>query len=121
MMKKMAYFVHEVDDGTGVAVVATSHSKAKVMALNALWMDGVDYIDLRAQQKKGVKIDDLEVGYVFEDDDGLKLGLERGLYSHVEGIKCPICGFESDVTSIDKAPWYCCNDCENKIGNEEEK
>lgn len=78
-----AYFVKDIYEENGCAVIADTAKEAKKLSLGQL---DSNFIDLRVRLLKDVNIDGLGKGLV----DHME-GLKRNMFSYVTDIDCPIC------------------------------
>ena len=107
-MIKRGYFVHEVDEDIGIAVVASSVHHAMKLGAGEMMCE---WIDIRATWQRNCNVSDLPVGVVQDD----QLALRRGLYGWCEQATCDICNEDKHVESV-RLPlrWdyvVACGDC----------
>jgi hypothetical protein len=108
---KNVYFVHNADEGEGVGVVATSHSKAKTCVYYYDVFIG-DYIDLRCQKKPEIDASDMREGHIIPSIEGLKMGV----YGHIEEV-CPHCDRTRQLYLYDDGENYGCYQCQEKAND----
>jgi hypothetical protein len=104
MNKKRCYHVHSTDGEYGYSIVASKSCDAKrMLAARIMDEEGCEWLDLRVQWLKNVRVDDKPIGYVFED---LIEGIGRGAYTYAE-CECPVCKHEADVKRWDDGSVSC--------------
>ena len=110
--KKRAYFVSE-DDLGGIGIVAYNVRQAKVLAWETDELPHDDYMQVKATWVKGVKCDDLCIGFI-ENLEALK----RGFFHSMEDTQCPQC--KEDYSTIQRVEFkdgtikILCSECEDK-------
>ena len=92
-MNKRGYFVHNEDEWSGFAVVATSAKEAKKIVYDSGELHVGDWSDIRAHWVRSAKVDDLPIGIVIDGRDALV----RGIYGALEKYPCDECGKERSV------------------------
>jgi hypothetical protein len=102
---KRGYLVRPKDDVYGIAVVATSSTEAKKIALPE-FNGECDWIDLRTPVMAPYgTVSDLPIGIVHDE----VLALRRGIFSVLQGGNCEGCGAVASVQVYkDK---ILCDDC----------
>jgi len=111
-MNKRGYFVHNEDEWSGFAVVATSAKEAKKIVYNSNELLIGDWIDIRVRWVRDAKVDDLPIGMVTDDRDALI----RGLYGGITDYPCDECGKERNVICCyGRVLCSCCAEKEYRI------
>ena len=108
-MNKRAYLVHNGDeDQSVVSVVATSAKEAKNIAYKSgkLIYGDTGWIDIRVKWQRDAKVDDLPIGVLHDDREGLL----RGIYGFVVGYPCDVCGYD-DIPVRCHENRVICDDC----------
>ena len=90
---KRGYFVHNVDEADGIAVVAKSSKDAKLIGWSEL-MD-CEFIEVRVRWQRDADVSKLNYGVV----DNSKTALLCGLYSYIEDV-CDGCGKTADLSEL---------------------
>jgi hypothetical protein len=114
MKKKRAYYVGEKDSEYGIAVIASNAKEAKKLAFGVEPLDDVEWIDLRVRWNKRAIIDDLPVGFVFNDDRVLE-GVHRHVYAFADYFTCPNCGAEDVRVEEIYDDVFGCEQCEDDL------
>lgn len=113
-MVKNSYFVTEEDyDESGCAIVAESHYQAKKLYAKTEYCNS-RITDLLCRKQPTVKVDDLEIGHVLKEIEGL----DRGAYGWVEETECPVCELEGELTK--RQGVVSCSNCHEKANRDEE-
>ena len=107
MRKKKAYFVQEEEADYGVGVVAYSVKEAKKLAWSDDTFSDSEWINVKANWKKGIDVSNLKVGIIKD----YLLALKLGIYGFVEYGTCPTCKTENTMVYYDNEKYYCSN-CE---------
>lgn len=113
-MKRGYFVIEHILADYGYAVVANTTKEAKKLLWkhsNTLGEGEWEWINLRANWKRGAKVDHLPIG-VIED---LRVGLECGIFSYIENFDCDVCGSDDNnfIRLIDGKAM--CEECEDKL------
>lgn len=116
-MNKRCYFVECKWADVGVSVIASSAKEAKKIAFNGyLAQYDAEWIQLRVEwQKKVTDIEDLPIGYIFDEEEQMMDGLYRGAYAWIEYATCPNCGTEDTRVHEIYDNVFGCDNCEDKL------
>ena len=104
---KRGYFVYDVDEDTGHAVVATSSKEAKKIVYDEELYLWTDWINVRCRWQRSANVSDLPIGMV-----DMRTGLLCGIYGYVTEHTCDECGEDGYVEECNGR--VLCSDCVEK-------
>lgn len=117
-MLKAYWYKPEVDDDSGIAIIAESVKEAKKMGWDFwgseygneyLWID----VHCRRSKNKDLNIEGLSKGVITD----LRVGLKHNLYGYAED-ECDFCGEIKMIGQLTKDDKLMCDDCEEKMGEQ---
>ena len=114
-ISKRGYFVHNVNEWSGFAVVATSAKEAKKIMYYSGELSINDWTEIRVLWMRKSKVDDLPIGLVVDDRDALI----RGIYGVLVEYPCDECGEERNVICCYGR--VLCSCCDEKEYEKEER
>ncbi len=107
------YFVYDIYERLGVAVVARSAKEAKKIGYNSLEsMYGTEWIEAAVTWVKDANIS----GICEPTELSLVDGLRRGIFAQVEGVTCETCGKKSSLCEMRNGKIACLDCIEEQEG-----
>ncbi len=98
-----AYFVRDIYEENGCAVIADNSKEAKKISYGDI---DCEFINLRVRRLKNINIDGLEKGRVSHIE-----GLKRDMFSYVTDSDCPNCKAEYVTIFKDEKNNIVCEKC----------
>lgn len=91
------YFVHDVNEDMGIAVVANSAREAKKIGFNPVSSSfGSEWIDVSVKWVKEADVSGIEEPGELPIIDGLRCKI----FAYAEGLDCEICGEEDTICEL---------------------